>query len=59
MYKYIVLREGDIVIILFIFILGNEKVVLININNILKYDVDLVFKKIVGIYVLGYGSKEE
>ena len=30
-----------------------------NINNILRYDVDLVFKKLAGIHVSGHGSKEE
>ncbi|WP_336017610.1 ribonuclease J [Fusobacterium polymorphum] len=59
MHKHIALREGDTVIISSTPIPGNEKAVSTNINNILKYDVDLVFKKIAGIHVSGHGSKEE
>ena len=59
MHKHIVLREGDTVIISSTPIPGNEKAVSTNINNILKYDVDLVFKKLAGIHVSGHGSKEE
>ncbi|MDO4691052.1 MAG: ribonuclease J [Fusobacterium sp.] len=59
MHKHIKLKEGDTVIISSTPIPGNEKAVSYNINNILRYDVDLVFKKIAGIHVSGHGSKEE
>ena len=59
MHKHITLREGDTVIISSTPIPGNEKAVSTNINNILRYDVDLVFKKVAGIHVSGHGSKEE
>lgn len=59
MHKHIKLREGDTVIISSTPIPGNEKAVSYNINNILRYDVDLVFKKVAGIHVSGHGSKEE
>ena len=58
MHKHITLREGDTVIISSTPIPGNEKAVSTNINNILRYDVDLVFKKVAGIHVSGHGSKE-
>lgn len=59
MHKHIKLREGDTVIISSTPIPGNEKAVSNNINNILRYDADLVFKKIAGIHVSGHGSKDE
>lgn len=59
MHKHIKLRSGDTVIISSTPIPGNEKAVSNNINNILRYDADLVFKKIAGIHVSGHGSKEE
>ena len=59
MHKHIVLREGDTVIISSTPIPGNEKAVSSNINSILRYDVDLVFKKLAGIHVSGHGAKEE
>ncbi|MDY4011967.1 MAG: ribonuclease J [Fusobacterium gastrosuis] len=59
MHKHIKLKEGDTVIISSTPIPGNEKAVSNNINNIMRYDADVVFKKIAGIHVSGHGSKEE
>lgn len=59
MHKHIKLREGDTVIISSTPIPGNEKAVSNNINNIMRCDADVVFKKIAGIHVSGHGSKEE
>lgn len=59
MHKYIKIKEGDTVIISATPIPGNEKAVSNNINNLLKYDAEVVFKKIAGIHVSGHGSKDE
>lgn len=59
MHKHIHLREGDTVLISSTPIPGNEKAVSNNINNILRCNVEIVFKKIAGIHVSGHGSKEE
>lgn len=59
MHKHIKIKEGDTVIISATPIPGNEKAVSNNINNLLKYDAEVVFKKIAGIHVSGHGSKEE
>jgi ribonuclease J len=59
MHKYIKIKAGDTVIISATPIPGNEKAVSNNINSLLKYDAEVVFKKITGIHVSGHGSKEE
>ena len=59
MHKHIKIKEGDTVIISATPIPGNEKAVSNNINNLLKYDAEVVFKKIAGIHVSGHGSKDE
>jgi len=59
MHKQIKVRQGDTVIISATPIPGNEKAVSNNINNLMKFDADVVFKKIAGIHVSGHGSKEE
>ena len=59
MHKHIKIKEGDTVIISATPIPGNERAVSNNINNLLKYDAEVVFKKIAGIHVSGHGSKEE
>lgn len=59
MHKYIKLREKDTVIISSTPIPGNEKAVSNNINNLLRCEAEVVFKKITGIHVSGHGSKEE
>lgn len=52
-------KEGDTVIISATPIPGNEKAVSKNINNLLKYDAEVVFKKVAGIHVSGHGSRLE
>ena len=59
MHKHIKIKEGDTVIISATPIPGNERAVSNNIHNLLKYDAEVVFKKIAGIHVSGHGSKEE
>lgn len=59
MHKYIKVKEGDTVIISATPIPGNEKAASSNINNLLRLDAEVVFKKIAGIHVSGHGSKEE
>jgi len=59
MHKFIKIQEGDTVIISATPIPGNEKAVSDNINNLLKFDADVIFKKIAGIHVSGHGSREE
>ncbi|MBS9776406.1 MAG: ribonuclease J, partial [Fusobacterium sp.] len=59
MHKHIKLREKDTVIISSTPIPGNEKAVSNNINNLLRCEAEVVFKKITGIHVSGHGSKEE
>ena len=59
MHKHIKIKEGDTVIISATPIPGNERAVSNNINNLLKYDAQVVFKKIAGIHVSGHGSKDE
>ncbi len=59
MHKHIKIKEGDTVIISATPIPGNERAVSNNINNLLKYDAEVVFKKIAGIHVSGHGSKDE
>lgn len=59
MHKHTKVKEGDTVIISATPIPGNERAVSNNINNLLKYDAKVVFKKIAGIHVSGHGSKEE
>ena len=59
MHKYIKVQEGDTVIISATPIPGNEKAVSNTINSLLKYDAEVVFKKVAGIHVSGHGSKEE
>lgn len=59
MHKHIRIKEGDTVIISATPIPGNERAVSNNINNLLKYDAEVVFKKIAGIHVSGHGSKDE
>ncbi|MGL6024407.1 MAG: ribonuclease J [Cetobacterium sp.] len=59
MHKHTKVKEGDTVIISATPIPGNEKAVSNNINSLLKYDAEVVFKKIAGIHVSGHGSKEE
>ncbi|WP_163469658.1 ribonuclease J [Fusobacterium sp. IOR10] len=52
-------KEGDTVIISATPIPGNEKAVSKNINNLLKYDAEVIFKKVAGIHVSGHGSRLE
>lgn len=59
MHKHTKVKEGDTVIISATPIPGNEKAVSNNINSLLKYDANVVFKKIAGIHVSGHASKEE
>ena len=59
MHKHIKIKEGDTVIISATPIPGNERAESNKINNLLKYDAELVFKKIAGIHVSGHGSKDE
>ncbi|CAL7893813.1 Ribonuclease J [Fusobacterium necrophorum subsp. funduliforme] len=59
MHKHIKVKEGDTVIISATPIPGNEKAASSNINNLLRFDAEVVFKKIAGIHVSGHGSKEE
>lgn len=59
MHKHIKVKEGDTVIISATPIPGNEKAASSNINNLLRLDAEVVFKKIAGIHVSGHGSKEE
>lgn len=59
MHKHTKVKEGDTVIISATPIPGNEKAVSNNINNLLKYEAEVVFKKIAGIHVSGHASKEE
>lgn len=59
MHKHITVKEGDTVIISATPIPGNEKAASSNINNLLRLDAEVVFKKIAGIHVSGHGSKEE
>lgn len=58
-HKHTKVKEGDTVIISATPIPGNEKAVSNNINSLLKYDANVVFKKIAGIHVSGHASKEE
>lgn len=58
-HKHIEVKEKDTIIISATPIPGNEKAVSTNINNLLKFDAEVVFKKIAGIHVSGHGSKEE
>ena len=50
-HKHTKIKEGDTVIISATPIPGNEKAVSKNINNLLKYDEDVIFKKVAGIHV--------
>lgn len=59
MHKHTKVKEGDTVIISATPIPGNERAVSNNINNLLKYDAEVVFKKVAGIHVSGHASKEE
>jgi len=59
MHKHIKLRKGDTVIISATPIPGNERAVYNNINNLLKHDAEVVFRKIAGIHVSGHASKDE
>lgn len=59
MHKHIKLRKGDTVIISATPIPGNERAVYNNINNLLKHEADVVFRKIAGIHVSGHASKDE
>lgn len=59
MHKHIKIKEGDTVIISATPIPGNEKAVSNNINNLLKYDAEVIFKKVAGIHVSGHASKKE
>ncbi|MGL4641904.1 MAG: ribonuclease J [Cetobacterium sp.] len=59
MHKHTKVKEGDTVIISATPIPGNERAVSNNINSLLKYDAEVVFKKIAGIHVSGHASKEE
>lgn len=59
MHKHIKVKEGDTVVISATPIPGNEKAASSNINNLLRLDAEVVFKKIAGIHVSGHGSKEE
>lgn len=58
-HKHIKIRENDTVIISATPIPGNEKAVYNNINNLLRHDANVVFKKIAGIHVSGHGSQDE
>ncbi|MGX6591257.1 ribonuclease J [Cetobacterium ceti] len=58
-HKHTKIKEGDTVIISATPIPGNEKAVSNNINNLLKSDAEVVFKKLAGIHVSGHASKEE
>ena len=58
-HKHTKIKEGDTVIISATPIPGNEKAVSKNINNLLKYDAEVIFKKVAGIHVSGHGSKKE
>jgi len=58
-HKHIKIRKGDTVIISATPIPGNERAVYNNINNLLKHEADVVFKKIAGIHVSGHASKDE
>lgn len=58
-HKHTKVKEGDTVIISATPIPGNEKAVSKNINNLLKYDAEVIFKKVAGIHVSGHGSKIE
>lgn len=58
-HKHTKVKEGDTVIISATPIPGNEKAVSKNINNLLKYDAEVIFKKVAGIHVSGHGSKLE
>lgn len=59
MHKHIKLKKGDTVIISATPIPGNERAVYNNINNLLKHDAEVVFRKIAGIHVSGHASKDE
>ena len=59
MHKHIKIKKGDTVIISATPIPGNERAVYANINNLLRNDAEVVFKKIAGIHVSGHGSKDE
>lgn len=59
MHKHTKVKEGDTVIISATPIPGNERAVSNNINNLLKYDANVIFKKIAGIHVSGHASKDE
>jgi ribonuclease J len=59
MHKHIKLRKGDTVIISATPIPGNERAVYNNINNLLKHDAEVVFRKVAGIHVSGHASKDE
>ncbi len=58
-HKHTSVKEGDTVIISATPIPGNEKAVSKNINSLLKYDAEVIFKKVAGIHVSGHGSKTE
>lgn len=58
-HKHTRVKEGDTVIISATPIPGNEKAVSKNINNLLKYEAEVIFKKVAGIHVSGHGSKLE
>lgn len=58
-HKHTRVKEGDTVIISATPIPGNEKAVSKNINNLLKYEAEVIFKKVAGIHVSGHGSKIE
>lgn len=59
MHKHIEVKKNDTVIISATPIPGNEKAVSSNINSLLKFDAEVVFKKVAGIHVSGHASKEE
>jgi len=59
MHKHIKLRKGDTVFISATPIPGNERAVITNINNLLKKDADVVYRKIAGIHVSGHAAQEE
>ena len=59
MHKHIKLKSGDTVIIAATPIPGNEKAVYNNINNLLKHNAEVVFRKVAGIHVSGHGSQDE
>ena len=58
-HKHTKIKEGDTVIISATPIPGNEKAVSKNINNLLKYDAEVIFKKVAGIHVSGHASIKE